>query len=320
MKHISRLFTLTAAATLVAGVAQAQTIGIATTSAGSFTHSSGSAMAKVFAEYAGLRARVQPGSVSPSRPVNAGTADFGLGNSFDTTFFVTGKGEYEGQGPKKNLRVVGVLTPLRVGLFVRKDSPYTKIADLKGKRVSSGFNAQKTIGRIITAHLANGGLTYDDVQPVPAPNVVRAADDFGKGKVDVLFFALGSAAVLKASSKVGGVRLINIDDSPEAVARMEKILPGAYPMTVKPSKRLHGVEGPTKIIAFDFYVTTNRNVPEDVVYKATKALYNHKKELLASFKGLALFNPKKMYKKIQSVQFHPGALKFYKEIGLKPVM
>ena len=79
-------------------------------------------------------------------------------------------------------------------MHVRADSPIKSIAELKGKRVSSDFNAQKTIARIIEAHLANAGLGWKDVTGVPAPNVVRQAEDFMSGKVDVMFFALGSAA------------------------------------------------------------------------------------------------------------------------------
>src|SRR5258708_36887614 len=83
------------------------------------------------------------------------------------------------------MRYVGSLIPYRVAMHVRADSRINSITDLKGKRVSSEFNAQKTIARIIEAHLANMGLGYGDVVKVPAPNVVRQAEDFMSGKVDV---------------------------------------------------------------------------------------------------------------------------------------
>jgi ABC-type nitrate/sulfonate/bicarbonate transport system substrate-binding protein len=111
--------------------------------------------------------------------------------------------------------------------------------DLKGKRVPSGYHAQKAIHRSIEAHLANAGLTYDDVKQVPVPNAARGAEDFGNGKTDALFFALGSAAVMEVSTKVGGLRVLPIDDSPEAVARMQKISPPMYVSEVKPRSH-HG--------------------------------------------------------------------------------
>ncbi|MBT7955457.1 MAG: TAXI family TRAP transporter solute-binding subunit [Rhodospirillaceae bacterium] len=307
-----------AAASLMATAANAQTVGIGTTAPGSFTHSSGSAMAKVIAEKAGLKARVQPGSGTAHRRIVAGDVQFGLGNAWDTTFFVAGSHMYEGNGPKKNLRIAAVMTPLRVGIFVRKDSPIQSIKGLKGKNVPGGFTVQKAIKQIITAHLANAGLTYKDVKMNPAPNVVRAAGDFAKGKNDMLFFAIGSAKVLQVSAKVGGIRGLSIDDSPAAVARMQKILPGSYPMTVKPSKRNHGILKPTKIIGFDFLLNTAAEVPADVVYKVVKALHGNKKGLLASFKGLGGFKPKRMAKKYAGLQYHAGAIKFYKEIGQWP--
>ncbi len=307
-----------AVASLMATAASAQTVGIGTTAPGSFTHSSGSAMAKVIAEKAGLKARVQPGSGTAHRRIVAGDVQFGLGNSWDTRFFVDGSHMYEGNGPKKSLRIAAVMTPLRVGIFVRKDSPMQSIKDLRGKNVPGGFTVQKAIKQIITAHLANAGMTYKDVKMNPAPNVVRAAGDFAKGKNDMLFFAIGSAKVLQVSAKVGGIRGLSIDDSPAAVARMQKILPGSYPMTVKPSKRNHGIVKPTKIIGFDFLLNTAAEVPADVVYKVVKALHGNKKGLLASFKGLGMFKPNRMTKNYEGLQYHAGAIKFYKEIGQWP--
>jgi uncharacterized protein len=298
--------------------AQAQSVSIVSTPSGSFTNSAGAALAKVISEttkvHAILQAQAQQGMI----PVDAGTAEFGMGNSFDTTFYAEGKGEYEGQPPRKNLRHVAALLPYQVALHVRADSDIKTIADLKGKRVSAGFNAQKTIGRIIAAHLASAGLSYKDVKQVLTPNVSRSAEDFSSGKTDVLFFALGSAAVKQAAATVGGLRVLPIDDSPAALARMEEVLPGSYVMEVKPSPQYDGITQPTKVIAFDMVLSTNASVSDDVVYQVTKAIHDNKAALAATFPPFNLFKPDAMAKIVKDVPFHPGALKYYQEVGLAP--
>ena len=298
--------------------AQAQSVSIVSTPSGSFTNSAGAALAKIVSEktkvHAVLQAQAQQGMI----PVDAGTAEFGMGNSFDTTFYAQGKGEYEGQGPHKNLRHVAALLPYQVALHVRADSDIKTIADLKGKRVSAGFNAQKTIGRIIAAHLASAGLSYKDVRQVLTPNVSRSAEDFSSGKTDVLFFALGSAAVKQAAATVGGLRVLPIDDSPAALARMQEVLPGSYVMEVKPSPQFDGITQPTKVIAFDMVLSTSASVPDDVVYQVTKAIHENKAALAVTFPPFNLFNPEGMAKVVKDVPFHPGATKYYQEVGLAP--
>lgn len=302
----------------LAGTANAQVISIVTTPTGSYTNSAGVAMAKVISDKTKIHAVVQAQSLAGEYAVEAGNAEFGMGNSFDTTFFVTGTGEYEGHGVQKNIRLVAAVLPYRVAMFVRADSPIKSLADLKGKRVSSGFDSQKTIGRIIAAHLANAGLSYNDVEGVLSPNVKRAADDFIGGKTDVLFFALGSAAVKQAAATVGGLRVLPIDDSPAALERMQQVLPGSYVSKVAPAPGLDGISAPTNVVAFDMALFTNQKVSEDVAYAVTKALHDNKSALTAIFKPFALFDPNHMATAIKDVPFHPGALKYYKEIGIAP--
>lgn len=304
------------AALAFAVAAHAQNVSIITTPVGSFSNSAGSAMAKVLVEKAKMRAVVQAQASTGFEETVSGTADFNVSNSFDSTFFATGTGEYEGRGARKNLRYVGALIPYRVALHVRADSPVQRIADLKGKRLSSGFNAQKTIHRIIEAHLANAGLSYKDVTQVPTPNVVRQADDFMSGKTDAFFFALGSAAIKQANASVGGVRVLEVDTSPEAMKRVQAMLPGAYTIQVTPNPNVEGVSKPTNLIAFDMVMVARAELADETVYKMAKALYENKADLAATFPPFALFNPKNMAKPLESVPMHPGAAKFYKEAGL----
>jgi hypothetical protein len=307
------------AAAMVSAGAEAQTIGIISTQPGSHTHSSSTAVAKAISDKTGMQVRVQPQGASPHYAIAAGTGDFGLSNSFDSVFFVTGTGEYEGEGPRPSIRIVGALTPLTTTIFVRKDSPIKAVGDLKGQRLPGGFNAQKTIARIFSGMLATANLGYGDVRPVMAANIVNSADDFGAGKTDAFAFALGSAKVKEIDAKVGGLRALSFDPSPEAVARMQKILPGAYTLPVKPAPALDGVLSEINTVAFDFLLNTNDKVSDEIVYKVTKAIYEGKDIIVATFAALRTFEPAKMAaKQYPPVQYHPGAIKFYKEIGKWP--
>jgi uncharacterized protein len=303
---------------LVVAPAQAQTISIVSTPSGSYTNSAGAAMAKVISEKSKLRAILQAQSQQGMIPVEAGYAEFGMGNSFDMTFYVTGTGEYEGQGTKNKVRLAASLIPYRVAFHVRADSDMKTIADVKGKRIAGGFNAQKTIARITEALLATAGLSYKDMVEVLAPNVSRAAEDFTAGKTDVLFFALGSAAVKQAAATLGGVRVLPTDDSGAALKRMQDVLPGSYVVDVAPSPAIDGVSQPTKVLAFDMVLCTSIEVPERVVYEVIKTLHQNKSALAAAFGAFNLLEPDRMAKPVRDVEFHPGALKYFQEAGIAP--
>ena len=315
---LSRTFAIAGVIALFVAPAAAQTVSIVTTPAGSYTNSAGAAMAKVVTEKSKVRAILQAQAQQGMIPVAGETAEFGMSNSFDLTFYVTGTGEYEGQGAKKNLRLVASLVPYRVALHVRADSDIKSIADLKGKRIAGGFNAQKTIARITETLLASAGLSYKDMVEVLAPNVSRSAEDFTAGKTDALFFALGSAAVKQAAATVGGVRVLPIDPSPAAVKRMEAVLPGSYVLEVTPAPALDGITAPTKVVAFDMVLCTNTTVSDDTVYQLVKAIHQNKPGLVASFAAFELFNPDQMAKPVKDAEFHPGAAKYFREAGLLP--
>ena len=298
----------------------AQTLGIGTSNPGSITHSCGSALAKLITAELGMQTRVQPhgGNNAFVPAVNAGEVDFGLANVLEMRDALAGSGIYKGQ-PLKNLRVAAVLMPLRTAFFVPKDSPIKTLKDLKGKRVTGRYTSQKVVQYITAGLLANAGLSYKDVKMVPVPNVNRGADDFIQGRADTFFFAVGSGKVREAGAKVGGLRALNVDPSPEAMARFRKHHPVVYPLLLQPSPANYGIIGPTYVAAMDFLLITNNKISDDVIYKITKVIHGGKKALFASFKPLgANFSPDLMAKKLPSGEYHPGAIKFYTEVGQWP--
>jgi TRAP transporter TAXI family solute receptor len=307
-----------AALLLSAGAAHAQMLSIATTPAGSYTNSIGIAVAKVLVDHAGLRTTVQAQASHGQEVVNAGGSDISLANSFDVQFYVTGTGDWADKGKHDNLRVISRLVPLFPGMIVRKSSDIKTIADLKGKRVPMGFGAQKNVHRLISAYLANSNLTYDDVEGVLTRNVVSSADDFAAGKIDTFAFALGSAKVKQVGATVGGLRTLSINTDPAAVKRMQALMPGSYPYLVNPSPNLAEVEGPTHLMAYDVILFTNKKTSDEAIYKVTAALHDHKADLVKVFRPMGLFEPNLMAKHYDHLEYHPGAMRYYKEKGMWP--
>ena len=297
--------------------ASAQIYSLGTGKQGFFTYSAGAAIAKVAAD-GGLNLRVKPfGGTSAYVPgVNAGEQQFGLANELETHYAVTGKVLYKDK-VQPNLRVVAVLTPLYSEFFVAKDSPIKTIAELKGKRVPSGYASQRVLDVLTMGTLANGGLSYKDVEQVPVPNVLGGANEFLQGKADAFMFAVGSGKVAEVNAKKA-VRVLAIDHSKEAMERLRKFIPVAYATVLKPGKGRAGVDAPTWVYAYDYLVLANDKVADDVVYKLAKLLHDHKKELAANFGALNGFDPARMNKDMGPVKFHPGAIKYYKEIGEWP--
>ncbi len=307
-----------AAALALATPASAQIYSLGTGKQGFFTYSAGAAMAKVAAD-GGLNLRVSPfgGSSAYVPGVAAGEQQFGLANELETHYAVTGEVIYKGK-PQPDLRVVAVLTPLYSEFFVRKDSPIKTIADLKGKRIPTGYASQRVLDVLTKGTLANGNIDYKDITEVPVPNVAGGADEFAQGKADAFMFALGAGKVSEVDAQVGGVRVLEIDHSKEAMDRLRKFIPVAYATQVTPGKGRAGVDKPTWVYAYDYLVLANDKVADDVVYKLVKLMHDHKKELAANFGGLSGFDPERMAKDMGPVKFHPGAIKFYKEIGQWP--
>lgn len=317
-----RIMQLAAALALSAGIAggaEAQSVGIGTSNPGSIYHSSGAAIAKIANEKAGLKATIQP-FASPNvyiPAVNAGELEFGLANVYETSLAVEGKAHYKGR-PNPNLRAISIMYPLRVAVFVRKDSKVQTVAGLKGASMPDGYTSQKILLPILEAVYVTGGLSRADMRPVQVPNVVGGANEFKTGKVEGFLFALGAAKVREADAAVGGIRALPVDNTPANLTAVRKFLPLAYLRPENPSKRNIGIAQPTHVIAYDALVFASAKTSDDAAYRLAKAMHGGKKEMAATFGVFNLFDPNRMATKIDPIPYHPGAIRFYKEIGAWP--
>jgi uncharacterized protein len=287
----------------------AQTFGIATMQPGSLNHTTGTAIAKVVKEKAGLNALVQPtAGESVIIPIVArGEAEFGIANSLEVRVLTEG-------GKLSDLRLIGAIHPLFTAYFVRKSSPMKTIADLRGKKVVFGFSAQRTIDISGRAILAAGGLTDKDFTPVLVPNVIRGADDFSAGATDTFFFAFGAPKVREVDATVGGIRALEVPESGMDAAR--KIFAEGYLAPATPGQFFVGVENPMGVYTWDNLLFTSTKVKDDVVYKVMEVMAKNKDDLVAIQPALRGFTPAGLYKKF-STPYHPGALKYFADNNIE---
>ncbi|NNE85023.1 MAG: TAXI family TRAP transporter solute-binding subunit [Alphaproteobacteria bacterium] len=306
-------------ALLTVSVAQAQTVGFAASNPGSLYHTSATAISKMATDKTDIKITVQPfASATVYLPaVDAGEFAFGLSNVEELRVAVVGEQQFEGR-KYEDLRAVAITYPLRVAFFVKNDSPIKTIADLKGKRVVDGFASQKTIPPLLDAEYATAGMTRADIIPVPVTNVVGGANAFIQGKADAFFFAIGAPKVREADASVGGIRALNIEDTPENRAIIAKHFPPAYLRSEKPSKPNVGVVDPVSVITYDAVVVGSTKTPDDLVYKMVKAMHDNKKDMAAVFPVFNLFNPNRMASELGPIQWHPGTVKYLKEQGMWP--
>lgn len=292
---------------------------IASNPQGSVFFQGSSVIGKLLDEKLKMQIRVQPtgGSSTYIPQMNNGEVDFGFTNVDNSMTAFKGTGNFK--RPSPNLRLMAVTFPLTLGVIVPGNSPIKSISDLKGKRLPSGYNAQTT-GRVLQdAVLATEGLTMKDVTGVPTQSLFSGTDLLGEGKVDAATIAMGVAQIRQAQANLssrGGVRFLNMKSTPEAMAAIRKILP-ARPILIQPAPHTVGVEVPTSIMAYNIFFSTHDKMPEDAVYNIVKTLHGNKDTLVAGHPVFRGFDPKAMTEEI-GVPWHPGAIKFYKEIGQWP--
>lgn len=321
MRSQVMIAAIAAAAVASAGSAQSQTkdfkqIAIGTLSVGSIYYASGGVIAKELGKKMPVPVNIQPfsGTTTSLALVDQGEIAMAIGASMEA------HDAYKGIAPYRkmpNLRMVAILYPLYASMVVRNDSPIKSIKDLKGKRVAGSFPAM-LVGRQLTASLlATEGLTWNDVTVVPTPSIMAALPLFPEGRIDSTYTSIGTAIMRELDGQVsGGMRFLPITTTTAAAFQaMDKAAPGTYAAPMKAGSS-PGVRADGMYQAFDSQLIASTYVSDELVYLTIKYLAEAEKDIAGAFPPMREFAKAKFAKTNITVQYHPGAVKAFKELGL----
>jgi TRAP transporter TAXI family solute receptor len=321
---IALVFALTLFAGLAPPTVQAKTTFV-TIGTGGITgvyYPTGGAIAKMVnqkrKEY-GIRATVEStgGSVFNVNAIMSGDLEFGVVQSDRQFQAMKGMAEWADKGPQEELRAVFSIHPESVTLVASVDSGIEKVGDLKGKRVNIGNPGSGQLQNSIDA-LSAVGLNPDTDIEAERVKAAEAPGLLQDGRIDAFFYTVGhpSGAIKEATAGATKVRLVHIDAPgiQELIAEkpyyaVSKIPAGAYP---------GAVNGDEDVTTFGVKATfvTSAKVPDEVVYAITKEVFDNFEDFKKLHPAYQVLTKEGMLDGL-SAPIHDGAMKYYKEAGLK---
>lgn len=295
-----------------------EVVSVAASTKGTLFDQAGTAVAKVATNDGDLRSTVRNYTSANvfMAAVARGQVDFGVANQYEVMLALTGQSYFVNR-EQPGLRAVAVLFPLRIAIFVNLDSPVQRIADLKGRRMPDGYVANKIILPLIDATLAADGLTRNDLTALNVPGLVAGADAFIAGRTEGFLMALRAPKVREANAR-RGIRALPIENTPATLAAVRQHMPVAYFALENPGPANPGVIEPTWVIAYDTLLFASTETSEETVYRMTRALDANKDRLVAASPAFRLFEREKMAKDLGPLEYHRGAIRFYREQGRWP--
>ena len=252
------------------------------------------------------------GSVDNVNAIISGLRNSGFAQSDVAYWAYTGTGTMDGKEPAKDLRTIAALFQEHIHLVALKKSNINSVKDLKGKRVSLD---EPGSGTYVDAKLIleSNGLSTNDVK-AEALKGKAATDALRNGKVDAIFVVAGfpTGAIVELASAVD-IKLVPIDGA-GAKALTSKY--GFFSESPIPSGTYEGVDA-VNTVAVGAQWFTSAKEDTNLIYKITKALWNKESRKLVDVghaKGKTI-TPDTALSGV-GVPLHPGAEKFYKEVGL----
>ncbi|MBU2497316.1 MAG: TAXI family TRAP transporter solute-binding subunit [Proteobacteria bacterium] len=297
---------------------------IGTASPGGNWYLSGAALApKIEAALPGVKVTsTTGGSVSNTVKVNSGE-ELQIGLSIANVQFQG----YKGMAPffkeaQENIRLIGTIETMIWQMVVSRKSDIQTVYDLKDKRINPGKigwgdrviaeNVMKAHGLTFDAVKANGGvvnsLAFND-----------AATMMQDGHLDCEMTYGAIMPFLLNLDTRPGLRWLSFGGSEREKFLAEELSVGWFKAVLKKGA-YDGVTQDIEGVGVHTTVIVNKNLPDDMVYKITKTLYESgfQKDIFgaAEAKGFPKACDLSTLKSAVTIPVHPGALKYFKEKGV----
>ncbi len=316
-----RLFVVGVIVVLFCGVSSAWAqktvrLSIATGGTGGVYYPLGGGMANVLSKYVPYveaTAEVTTASVDNCLLVGQGKAELAL------IMADTGWDAYMGRAQFKEkipLRTLAVLYPNNMHIVTLEGKRIEKVSDLKGKRVSTGAPGSGTevmALRVIEAYGLdpNKDMTRDKL------GVSESAGALKDGKIDAFFWVGGlpTAAVTDLGATPGiKMKLIGHAD---ALPKMREKYGPLYVKGIIPPKTYPGQSLDIPITVVWNLLVCHEKMKGDVAHDIVKTLFDHKPELITVHSEAKNITLEPQSAGGSPIPFHPGAIRYFAEKGLK---
>lgn len=258
----------------------------------------------------GVTISVSPGGgVGNVEGMELGKCDIGFSNSSSGVDGVYGRPPFKKK--MENMRQLANLYPQYFQIVVMEDSGIKSVADLKGKRISPGPKGHT--GEFAAVQLLEVyGLSYKDMSKVHHVQYSDSVALVKDGHCDawMLCTTIPQSSIIDLASS-RKIRLISLPD--DKIKAMQKLNAGYLRRDI-PKGTYPGVDYDVHGFGFFTHLIISAKLPDDLVYKITKTLVNNLPRFADVVKDMKGVVPKDLALDI-GVPFHPGALKYYKEIG-----
>lgn len=237
-----------------------------------------------------------------------GEIAFTLGDALSDAW----KGEAEAgfKAPLKRLRGVAGIYPNYLQIVSAAESGIKSLADLKGKRVAVG--APKSGTELNARALFKAaGLSYADFAKTEYVSFADSVELMKNRQIDATLISagLGVAAVKDLATA------INIAIVPIGADVIAKIGDPAYQPAVVPANTYQGQAGEVPTAAIANFLVTHEGVPVDLVYAMTRAMYENLGDMVAAHAAAKAIKRENAMVGMP-LPLHPGAEKYYREVGL----
>jgi TRAP transporter TAXI family solute receptor len=209
-----------------------------------------------------------------------------------------------------------VLYPNRMHVVSVEGRGVNKMADLKGKRVSTGAPGSATevmAFRLIEA----AGLDKDSDIKRERLGVSESVNATKDGKIDAFFWVGGlpTAAVTDLANTPG--TKIKMIDHADAVAAMNKKYGNLYVEDTIPKAVYKGMDTDNKQATVMNILVTHENMDDKTAYNIVKTIFDKRDDLIAVHKEAENFKLEHQKASATPIPFHPGAVKYFAEKGVK---